>query len=49
MHLTLPSQGPQSLMARCTNTDGEAQPNFPIWNPGGYMYNTIETINVVGA
>jgi DMSO/TMAO reductase YedYZ molybdopterin-dependent catalytic subunit len=47
--LTLPSQGPQSLMARCTNTDGEAQPNFPIWNPGGYMYNTIETINVVGA
>jgi DMSO/TMAO reductase YedYZ molybdopterin-dependent catalytic subunit len=46
--LTLPSQGPQSLMARCTNTDREAQPNFPIWNPGGYMYNTIETINVVG-
>jgi DMSO/TMAO reductase YedYZ molybdopterin-dependent catalytic subunit len=47
--LTLPSKGPQSLMVRCTNTDGEAQPDFPIWNPGGYMYNTIETIHVIAA
>ena len=47
--LTLPSKGPQSLMVRCTNTDGEAQPDFPIWNPGGYMYHTIETTHVIAA
>ena len=47
--LTLPSKGPQSLMVRCTNTDGEAQPDFPIWNPGGYMYNTIEITHVIAA
>jgi DMSO/TMAO reductase YedYZ molybdopterin-dependent catalytic subunit len=47
--LTLASAGAQSLMVRCTNTDGEAQPDFPIWNPGGYMYNTIETTHVVAA
>jgi hypothetical protein len=47
--LTPASKGAQSLMVRCTNTDGEAQPDFPIWNPGGYMYNTIETTHVVAA
>jgi DMSO/TMAO reductase YedYZ molybdopterin-dependent catalytic subunit len=47
--VTLASRGAQSLMVRCTNTSGEAQPDFPIWNPGGYMYNTIETTHVVAA
>jgi hypothetical protein len=47
--VTLPSHGLQSLMVRCTNTKGEAQPTIPIWNPGGYMYNTIESIHVVAA
>jgi DMSO/TMAO reductase YedYZ molybdopterin-dependent catalytic subunit len=47
--VTLAARGAQSLMVRCTNTKGEAQPDFPIWNPGGYMYNTIETTHVVAA
>jgi hypothetical protein len=47
--LTLASRGAQTVMVRCTNTDGEAQPDFPIWNPGGYMYNMIETTHVVVA
>jgi DMSO/TMAO reductase YedYZ molybdopterin-dependent catalytic subunit len=45
----VPARGPQALMVRCTNTKGEAQPNFPVWNPSGYMYNTIENTPVVAA
>jgi DMSO/TMAO reductase YedYZ molybdopterin-dependent catalytic subunit len=47
--VTLSSRGAQSLMVRCTNTKGEAQPNFPVWNPTGYMYNSIESTAVVAA
>jgi hypothetical protein len=36
-------------MIRCTNTKGEAQPDFPVWNPAGYMRNTIESSHVVAA
>jgi DMSO/TMAO reductase YedYZ molybdopterin-dependent catalytic subunit len=47
--VTLPAAGAQTLMVRCTNTKGLAQPNFPIWNPAGYMANQIETTHVVAA
>ena len=46
---TLPSPGEHTLMIRCTNTNGEAQPDFPVWNPAGYMRNTIESSRVVAA
>jgi hypothetical protein len=46
---TLPARGARTLMVRCTNTRNEAQPDFKIWNPAGYMYNTIETTHVVAA
>jgi DMSO/TMAO reductase YedYZ molybdopterin-dependent catalytic subunit len=46
---TLPSRGEHTLMIRCTNTNGEAQPDFPVWNPAGYMRNTIESSHVVAA
>ena len=46
---TLPSRGEHTLMIRCTNTNGEAQPDSPVWNPAGYMRNTIESSHVVGA
>jgi hypothetical protein len=45
----LPARGARTLMVRCTNTRNEAQPEFRIWNPAGYMYNTIETTHVVAA
>src|ERR1700681_2844100 len=35
---TLPARGARTLMVRCTNTKNEAQPDFQIWNPAGYMY-----------
>ena len=44
---TLPARGPHTLMVRCTNTNNEAQPDFRVWNPAGYMFNTIETTHVV--
>jgi DMSO/TMAO reductase YedYZ molybdopterin-dependent catalytic subunit len=46
---TLPSPGEHTLMIRCTNSKGEAQPSFPIWNPSGYMINTIESTHVIAA
>src|ERR1700736_1997634 len=46
---TLPSRGEHTLMIRCTNINGEAQPDSPVWNPAGYMRNTIESSHVVGA
>jgi len=46
---TLPARGAQTLMVRCTNTRNEAQPDFRIWNPAGYLFNTIETTHVVAA
>jgi DMSO/TMAO reductase YedYZ molybdopterin-dependent catalytic subunit len=46
---TLTTPGAHVLMVRCTNTDGEAQPGKPVWNPGGYMGNTIESTDVLAA
>lgn len=44
---TLPAAGDYTLMARCTNDNGLAQPDKPNWNPGGYMRNVIESVDVV--
>jgi DMSO/TMAO reductase YedYZ molybdopterin-dependent catalytic subunit len=42
-----PTQGTRVLMARCTNSSGEAQPDAPNWNPAGFMRNVIEQTPVV--
>jgi len=39
-----PPPGHYRLAVRCTNTRGGTQATTPIWNPGGYRLNTIETI-----
>ena len=36
------ASGDVSVMARCTNTDGLAQPMTPNWNPSGFMRNVVE-------
>ena len=41
--------GAVSVMVRCTNSDGLAQPATPNWNPGGFMHNAIETIHLTAA
>jgi DMSO/TMAO reductase YedYZ molybdopterin-dependent catalytic subunit len=47
--VTLPSPGKYAVMVRCTNSNGETQPEAPNWNPAGFMRNVIETTDVVAA
>jgi DMSO/TMAO reductase YedYZ molybdopterin-dependent catalytic subunit len=44
-----PPAGTQVLMARCTSSSGETQPDTPNWNPSGFMRNVIEPTAVVVA
>ena len=44
---TLPAKGSYTLMVRCTNGDGVAQPDWPNWNPAGFMRNVIEATPVL--
>jgi hypothetical protein len=30
------------VAVRATDEKGNAQPNEPVWNPGGYLWNEIE-------
>jgi DMSO/TMAO reductase YedYZ molybdopterin-dependent catalytic subunit len=39
--------GKLKVMVRCTNSNGEAQPDMPNWNPAGFMRNIIESVDVV--
>jgi DMSO/TMAO reductase YedYZ molybdopterin-dependent catalytic subunit len=43
----LTHSGPTTLMSRCWNTAGVAQPVTPIWNPSGFMRGNVETTNIV--
>jgi DMSO/TMAO reductase YedYZ molybdopterin-dependent catalytic subunit len=45
-NFTVAAPGDYTLTVRCTNTNGEAQPAAPIWNPAGYMRNTVESTTV---
>jgi len=47
--LTLPAPGEYGLLARCTNSNGVAQPDTPNWNPGGFMRNVVESVDVIAA
>ena len=44
-----PAAGAQVLMARCTSSSGETQPDTPNWNPSGFMRNVVEQTPVVVA
>jgi hypothetical protein len=47
--IALPSPGKYTLMVRCTNSNGVAQPDTPNWNASGFMRNVIESIDMVAA
>lgn len=38
--------GAATLHVRCTAADGRVQPMRPVWNPGGYLYNAVEKVEV---
>jgi DMSO/TMAO reductase YedYZ molybdopterin-dependent catalytic subunit len=46
-HVVPPAPGKVSVMARCTNTNGEAQPGTSNWNGSGFMRNVIEPLDVI--
>jgi DMSO/TMAO reductase YedYZ molybdopterin-dependent catalytic subunit len=46
---TIPVAGQRVLKVRCTNSDGQAQPDTPNWNPSGFMRNVIESTSVVAS
>ena len=43
---TAPANGSLTAMVRCTNTKKEVQQPDPIWNPGGFMRNNIESVTL---
>ena len=38
--------GKYSLMLRATDEKGNIQPDEPVWNPGGYLWNRIERLEL---
>ena len=44
---TAKSPGRYSLAVRATDEKGNTQPDEPIWNPGGYLWNRIERQQIV--
>lgn len=43
---TPPRAGIHRLMVRAVNTVGQSQPATALWNPGGYLRNVVEQIEV---
>jgi DMSO/TMAO reductase YedYZ molybdopterin-dependent catalytic subunit len=48
-NVSLLTKGSHSFMVRCTNEAGDVQPDTPNWNPGGFMRNVIETVQVTAS
>jgi DMSO/TMAO reductase YedYZ molybdopterin-dependent catalytic subunit len=44
---TAKSAGRYSLAVRATDEKGNTQPDEPVWNPGGYLWNRVERQEVV--
>ena len=38
--------GDHSILSRATDTQGRVQPNEPVWNPSGYLYNAIDQVKI---
>lgn len=41
-----PAPGRYVVAARATDTAGAVQPEEPVWNPGGYLYNAWDRVEV---
>ena len=44
---TAKSPGRYSLAVRATDEKNNTQPDEPVWNPGGYLWNRIERQEIV--
>ncbi len=45
-HAWRPKPGKHVVAARATDTAGAVQPEVPVWNPGGYLYNAWDRVEV---
>jgi len=44
-----PAAGSATLLVRCTNTNGLAQPDQANWNPSGFMRNVVEATQITAS
>ncbi len=49
LSLTPKRAGACELQCCATNRIGQSQPSKPLWNPGGYMRNVIETVRITAS
>jgi DMSO/TMAO reductase YedYZ molybdopterin-dependent catalytic subunit len=45
-HRWMPEAGTATIMARATDNRGAVQPKVSPWNPGGYLWNAIQSVQV---
>jgi DMSO/TMAO reductase YedYZ molybdopterin-dependent catalytic subunit len=45
-HPWRPAPGRYVVASRATDTTGAVQPETPVWNPGGYLYNAWDRVEV---
>jgi DMSO/TMAO reductase YedYZ molybdopterin-dependent catalytic subunit len=38
--------GDYTILARATDSQGRVQPDAPVWNPSGYLYNAIDQVKI---
>jgi hypothetical protein len=45
-HAWKAAPGSYQIACRATDSTGVTQPETPVWNPGGYLYNAIDRVQV---
>jgi sulfite oxidase len=38
--------GDYAILSRATDSQGRTQPDTPVWNPSGYLYNAVDQVKV---
>ena len=41
-----PKAGDYSILSRATDSQGRTQPDTPVWNPSGYLYNAVDQVKI---
>jgi sulfite oxidase len=40
------SRGDYSILSRASDSKGHVQPDLPVWNPSGYLYNAVDQVKI---
>jgi sulfite oxidase len=41
-----PKPGDYTILSRATDSQGRTQPDVPVWNPSGYLYNALDQVKI---